>query len=323
MYDINYKLSVIISYFKTLNCLSTSKIFNVARSTIKKWQNEYIEKNIKLKYTRFIKNIEENQKILEFTKKLVKSNPYITYYELKLKIKEQFNIQYYDHNIRQILKKLNLTRKKVKYIHKIDENKLKYITNRKKEYYDKIKNININKIISIDESAFIDNNLNYNYGLSEKGTKIYDNKNIYGNNKYSLLMAITSSKILNYNLYDTNINSNIFNIFIDNLIKKEKLKGYTFIMDNVAFHKNKNLISIIESSENYLLFIPPYSPDYNPIENLFSIIKNKVKKQKNNKIINNNIFEQIIIYQIEIFTDDTYFFNIFKRSIDFYIYDEK
>ncbi len=47
-------------------------------------------------------------------------------------------------------------------------------------------------------------------------------------------------------------------------------------MDNVKFHKTA--INTIENSGNHILFIPPYSPDYNPIEEVFSSLKAYLKK---------------------------------------------
>ena len=52
-------------------------------------------------------------------------------------------------------------------------------------------------------------------------------------------------------------------------------------MDNVNFHKSKNIIEIIEQSNNKVLFIPPYSPEFNPIEKLFSVFKNYINKKVN------------------------------------------
>ena len=48
-------------------------------------------------------------------------------------------------------------------------------------------------------------------------------------------------------------------------------------MDNVSFHKSKRVAKIIEDSQNKILFIPPYSPDFNPIEEVFSKMKAYIK----------------------------------------------
>ena len=48
-------------------------------------------------------------------------------------------------------------------------------------------------------------------------------------------------------------------------------------MDNVLFHKTKIICDLFNKSTNKSLFIPPYSPQFNPIENVFAVIKNQFK----------------------------------------------
>ena len=50
--------------------------------------------------------------------------------------------------------------------------------------------------------------------------------------------------------------------------------------DNVSFHKSEKVINLIKETKNHPLFIPPYSPDLNPIENVFSIFKSKLQKKE-------------------------------------------
>ena len=49
-------------------------------------------------------------------------------------------------------------------------------------------------------------------------------------------------------------------------------------MDNVAFHKTTEVKTYLQSKKCNLLFIPPYSPEFNPIELAFSKIKNAYRK---------------------------------------------
>lgn len=49
-------------------------------------------------------------------------------------------------------------------------------------------------------------------------------------------------------------------------------------MDNAAFHKNKITEELIKSAKCKLLYLPPYSPDFNPIEQKWGHVKNQVKK---------------------------------------------
>ena len=55
-------------------------------------------------------------------------------------------------------------------------------------------------------------------------------------------------------------------------------KGQTVIMDNASIHKSKKVEKLIEKAGCVLKFLPPYSPDFNPIENYWAVMKNNVKK---------------------------------------------
>ena len=137
--------------------------------------------------------------------------------------------------------------------------------------------IDLNKIISIDESSF--NNLNNNNrGLSKKGKAINMHCNEKRVKNNLLICAISTDKIMHQEIHETSVNSEIFYNFIDNLIKKNKLNDYYFILDNVRFHHCKKTLKLITDTNNHYIFTPPYSPNNNPIEVVFSIIKNKFKK---------------------------------------------
>ena len=64
-------------------------------------------------------------------------------------------------------------------------------------------------------------------------------------------------------------------------MKKLDLPINTIILiDNVRFHHSKEIKSYAKTKNWDLLYIPPYSPWFNPIENIFSMVKNKYRKCK-------------------------------------------
>ena len=89
-------------------------------------------------------------------------------------------------------------------------------------------------------------------------------------------MAINKNGILLHQVYNQNINERIFIDFIIKLSKK--VSNQKFLMDNVSFHKTNKIKNFMNKTSNELLFIPPYSPELNPIEEFFSALKNKIKK---------------------------------------------
>jgi hypothetical protein len=60
-------------------------------------------------------------------------------------------------------------------------------------------------------------------------------------------------------------NSEFFERWFANSLLRETPQGYTVIMDNAQFHRKK-ILRKLARGKVLLLFLPPYSPDYNPIE---------------------------------------------------------
>lgn len=274
------------SYRKTSFLIREKFNCNITRQTIMIWI-----KKIKVNITELIKRRTDTNYIIDNTKnqtkleidilndinKIVYNEPFVTRKNLIEAIKIKHNVTLSLNNVSKIFKKLNLTRKKPKYhVIKSIEYLDKLIETRN-EFKKSISKIDMDKIISIDESSF--NNLNTNnMGLSEKGKRI----NIPANEKRiknnSLICAVSVDKIMYYEIHETSVNSDIFYNYMNNLIKINKLKGYYFMIDNVRFHHCKKTLELIVKSGNHYLFTPPYSPNNNPIETIFGMIKSKFKQ---------------------------------------------
>ena len=58
--------------------------------------------------------------------------------------------------------------------------------------------------------------------------------------------------------------------------------GMVVIIDNASFHKSKKIIQLIEAVSCKIIFLPPYSPDFNPIEHHWMAVKNEIRKAAEN-----------------------------------------
>ena len=54
-------------------------------------------------------------------------------------------------------------------------------------------------------------------------------------------------------------------------------KPIAYLIDNASWHKTKKVLEYCEENNITLLFLPPYSPEFNPIERVWSFLKSKVK----------------------------------------------
>lgn len=75
------------------------------------------------------------------------------------------------------------------------------------------------------------------------------------------------------------MNSRIFETWVDTQLAPTLSKGDVVILDNVGFHKSERAEQLVRAKGAWLLFLPPYSPDLNPIEMAFSKLKALLRKR--------------------------------------------
>jgi len=77
---------------------------------------------------------------------------------------------------------------------------------------------------------------------------------------------------------DGPINRDAFEVYVERVLVPELTPGDVVIMDNLSSHKGPRVRELIEAAGASLLYLPPYSPDFNPIENAFSKLKAHLRK---------------------------------------------
>jgi len=77
---------------------------------------------------------------------------------------------------------------------------------------------------------------------------------------------------------DGPINGRLFQAYVDQVLVPELQPGDIVVMDNLGSHKGAGVRAAIEAVGARLLYLPPYSPDFNPIENAFSKLKALLRK---------------------------------------------
>lgn len=77
---------------------------------------------------------------------------------------------------------------------------------------------------------------------------------------------------------DGPINGVAFQAYVEQVLLPELRPGDIVVMDNLGSHKGAGVRAAIEAAGASLLYLPPYSPDFNPIENAFAKLKAMLRK---------------------------------------------
>lgn len=169
----------------------------------------------------------------------------------------------------------------------------------RKEYQKVLGQIPKENLIYLDESGF-DLNMKKEYGWKIRGQRLYDNKS--GNRKNKRITVISAylnqtKQLIAPMYFEGNTDTEIFNQWIEEFLIPDLRPNQTVIMDNASFHKSQKTKELVESASCKLLYLPPYSPDFNPIEQKWWHVKNTVKKIRDKFEDFNKCLESILCYQ--------------------------
>jgi transposase len=128
------------------------------------------------------------------------------------------------------------------------------------------------KLVFIDESS-VKTNMTRRYGRAKRGHRLVAAAP-HGHWKTTTFVGALRCDGLTAPLaIDGAINGEVFLAYVEQVLVPTLKQGDVVIMDNLRVHKIAGVRQAIEAVGASLLFIPPYSPDLNPIELAFSKLK--------------------------------------------------
>jgi len=117
-------------------------------------------------------------------------------------------------------------------------------------------------------------------GWSPKGQRLKA-KAPYGHwNTMTFLAALRHDRIDAPWLIDGPINGERFLLYVEKVLVPALRPGDVVIMDNLGSHKGKRVRAAIRKARAHLIFLPKYSPDLNPIEQVFAKLKHLLRKAR-------------------------------------------
>jgi len=141
-----------------------------------------------------------------------------------------------------------------------------------------IASIQINDLIFLDESG-ANLQMRPEYGRGKKGKRITTAAPFNRGSKMTMIGAISINCVEAALYGEWAANTEIFLTFITKCLCPVLRKNHVVVMDNVAFHQAAGVKEAIIATGAKLLYLPPYSPELNPIEMMWSKIKNFLRKK--------------------------------------------
>ncbi|RKL06525.1 hypothetical protein BFJ70_g16992 [Fusarium oxysporum] len=135
------------------------------------------------------------------------------------------------------------------------------------------------QMIFIDESG-ADRRVGYRKGWAPSGVTPVQVGKFNREQRYQILAAYTQEGIELARVYPGSTDATLFKDFIEQLLHgcgRWPQKKSVLIMDNASFHHNDELEPMCADAGVELLYLPPYSPDFNLIEEYFSELKSFIK----------------------------------------------
>jgi len=136
------------------------------------------------------------------------------------------------------------------------------------------------RLIFIDEAG-VYLNMTRSYGWSKKGQRVYDLKPGGRSERLNIIGAMSLGGIIASMTVDGSVNSDVFIAYVEQVLVPVLKPNDLVVMDNLSVHKVKQVKQSINAVGADVVFLPPYSPELNPIEECWSKVKNILKSSPN------------------------------------------
>ena len=129
----------------------------------------------------------------------------------------------------------------------------------------------------LDESG-VNQYLHRQHARSLRGTKVFGEISGKRFGRQSVISALKDKKFLAPMCFEGTCDTDLFNTWLKQELLPSLTPGQVLILDNASFHKSVATRKLVESYGCEIVFLPPYSPDLNPIEKCWANMKTKIRE---------------------------------------------
>ena len=234
---------------------------------------------------------------------LLLTKPDMYFWEIQKELKYMFSLDVSIASICKLLKASNFSRKKLQLV------ALQRDSIIRERYVLATSLFNLDMMVFIDESGCDRRDAIRKYGYGLRGMPVKSQKLLVRGQRISVIAAMTVDCILDLKIIRGNVTGEIFLDFINTVLLQHLMtfNGYNpnsvIIMDNCSVHHVHGVVKSLHQVGTLVQFLPPYSPDYNPIELLFSKVKSIMRAMEVELSVTDDI-ESIVLSAFSLITSE-------------------
>lgn len=146
-------------------------------------------------------------------------------------------------------------------------------------------------LIYIDESGFSED-MPRLFGYAPEGMRCFGKHNWQAKQRTNVIGAVTEGRLITAALFDCGINTDVFQAWLTQELLPALPNKAVLVMDNASFHKSERIHEAVEAAGCLLEFLPPYSPDLNPVEHKWAQAKSLKRKLR---CSTDELFQQVML----------------------------
>lgn len=135
------------------------------------------------------------------------------------------------------------------------------------------------QLIFLDESG-VTTQMTRRYGRAPRGQRVHESNPAGHWQTLTLLGAMTTRGLAASMTVESATDGDVFLAYLDQVLCPALRPGQIVIMDNLSAHKVNGVRERIEATGAQLIYLPPYSPDFNPIEQCWAKVKQSLRSAK-------------------------------------------
>lgn len=264
MYSQDARRMCVRSYLLLRSLRKTALLLGASKSTIQRW----VRDNPIIHRQRCARKA--TAEAVALISDVLAGSPFDTPSRIAIRIREELGVCLSTSAVRFWIRRNGITRKKAaRPIHTADlHDKRVAFAKDYSAVYDP------DRVVSIDESSFYFD-MKPSHGYCNRSSRLRVPSRPGGRTRWSLLMAVTNERVIGWRLVKGSINGAIFADFMSTLNTDER---DVVLMDNASIHKTTHVMDTLIGRGLTPCFLPPYTPDFQPIEHCFSVLKNAFRR---------------------------------------------